>query len=529
MSGRQPECPYCAGATAARQERGKRALGVGKLRPDIVLYGEEHPNAHLISPIVTHDLGLSPDLLLILGTSLKVHGLKVLVREFAKTIHSRGGKVVFVNYTKPPESSWGDIIDYWIQWDCDAWVSNLKERIPLLWLPPGTKLPKKKKESSDKSKKRQGIVEEGLKPKPESSKSCENAPATSQPEVAVKSEKSSSTVSPEATIRTPLPQMMPSSDTAAEPVKTEAVRKKSTKHRGEVTKVTAPKAAPRRPMAVRDDTTNAVYVMLKVMAELRRITGNISMPSSAVSLRVEKPKPRRTRKSAPAVLPQPSEPNTPHVGTTFKLRPSMPLVKQEAQQPGPVRDASDVVGDITMSGTEENSILAAVKLNPRTRKRKTIDGEEVFVPGMPRPTPAAKALPRPTPQKGRTPSAKNRAVASPVSPKILSDIRRASLDSLTLPPLRTNEKPATTPMKLQPLEPFHSPAGPLSVMSPNARTRPDPRMVNPFFMSDPLVYQLTQAPGSTPLQDLGYTSPTSKKQSPREADAAMALQGLNKG
>ncbi|KAF6844255.1 NAD-dependent histone deacetylase HST3 [Colletotrichum musicola] len=169
LSGRQPECPYCAGATAARQERGKRALGVGKLRPDIVLYGEEHPNAHLISPIVTHDLGLSPDLLLILGTSLKVHGLKVLVREFAKTIHGRGGKVVFVNFTKPPESSWGDIIDYWVQWDCDAWVSNLKERIPLLWLPPGTKLPKKKKEGGEKPRKRQSTTNE--KTKQEASKS----------------------------------------------------------------------------------------------------------------------------------------------------------------------------------------------------------------------------------------------------------------------------------------------------------------------------------------------------------------------
>ncbi|KAH6689694.1 DHS-like NAD/FAD-binding domain-containing protein, partial [Plectosphaerella plurivora] len=152
LSGRQPECPHCAGATAARQERGKRALGVGKLRPDIVLYGEEHPNAHLIDPLVKHDLALYPDFMLILGTSLKVHGLKVIVREFARAVHSKGGKVVFVNFTKAPESAWGDIIDYWIRWDCDAWVANLQQRIPLLWLPPGTKLPKRKRESSSLEK-----------------------------------------------------------------------------------------------------------------------------------------------------------------------------------------------------------------------------------------------------------------------------------------------------------------------------------------------------------------------------------------
>ncbi|WDK21000.1 Hst3 protein [Colletotrichum graminicola] len=527
MSGRQPECPYCAGATAARQERGKRALGVGKLRPDIVLYGEEHPSAHLISPIITHDLGLSPDLLLILGTSLRVHGLKVLVREFAKTIHSRGGKVVFVNYTKPPESSWGEIIDYWVQWDCDAWVSNLKERIPLLWLPPGTKLPKKKKESSDKPKKRQGIAEEGPKPRSESSKSGENALKTSQPEMAIKSEKSSAV----ATIRTPLPKAMPDPDKTDEPVKIESVHRQPEKQEGEAPKIAAPKAAPRRPMAVRDDTTNAAYVMLKVMAELRRITGSASRsPSSPVNRRVEKVKPRRARKSAPAALPQPSDPSTPHDATNLRLGPSMALVKQEFQQLQPFRDADGVARDVTMLGTEENSILAAVKLNPRTRKRKTIDGEEVFVPGLPRPIHAAKALPRPNPQKVKKPAIKNRAVVvSPVSPKILSDIKRASMDSLTLAPLRTKEQAAATPVKLQPLEPIHSPAGPLSVMSPNSRARADPTVTNPFYLTDSLLYQLSQPPGWTQSQNLRFELPTRRNQTKKETDAATALQGLKRG
>ncbi|KAI0551225.1 DHS-like NAD/FAD-binding domain-containing protein [Xylaria curta] len=140
LSGEQPECPHCAGATAARQEKGKRALGVGKLRPDIVLYGEEHPQSDLISPIVQHDLAAGPDLLLVLGTSLRVHGLKVMVKEFAKAVHKKGGKVVFINFTKPSESAWGDVLDYWIEWDCDAWVEDLKTRKPLLWLSPDERL-----------------------------------------------------------------------------------------------------------------------------------------------------------------------------------------------------------------------------------------------------------------------------------------------------------------------------------------------------------------------------------------------------
>lgn len=156
LNGQQPECPFCVCATIAREEKGKRALGVGKLRPDIVLYGEEHPNSHLISPIITHDLALCPDILLILGTSLRVHGLKFMVREFAKAVHSKGGKVVFVNFTKPPESSWGDVIDYWIEWDCDAWVADLQDKVPRLWQAPEPPKPKRKREegASDDSNKR---------------------------------------------------------------------------------------------------------------------------------------------------------------------------------------------------------------------------------------------------------------------------------------------------------------------------------------------------------------------------------------
>jgi hypothetical protein len=120
-------------------------LSVGRLRPDIVLYGEEHPQAHLVGPLITHDLALGPDVLLILGTSMRVHGLKVMVREFAKAVHGRGGKVVFVNRTKPPESVWAEVIDWWVEWDCDAWVEDLKARREEIWTgkvpeSPGSKL-----------------------------------------------------------------------------------------------------------------------------------------------------------------------------------------------------------------------------------------------------------------------------------------------------------------------------------------------------------------------------------------------------
>ncbi|OBT68711.1 hypothetical protein VE03_01634 [Pseudogymnoascus sp. 23342-1-I1] len=140
LAGEGPECPWCSENSAKREGKGRRSLAVGRLRPDIVLYGEEHPSAHLVGPLITHDLSLNPEMLLILGTSMRVHGLKVMVREFAKAVHGRGGSVVFVNQTKPPDSIWGDVIDYWVEWDCDAWVADLKQRRGDLWLPQGTKL-----------------------------------------------------------------------------------------------------------------------------------------------------------------------------------------------------------------------------------------------------------------------------------------------------------------------------------------------------------------------------------------------------
>ncbi|TVY44951.1 NAD-dependent histone deacetylase [Lachnellula occidentalis] len=100
--------------------------------------------AHNAKITVTNELGEEEEVLL-----LKVHGLKVMIKEFAKAIHTRGGKVVFINRTKPPESIWGDVIDYWVEWDCDAWVLDLKEKREDIWLPQGTRIEERKESSDD--------------------------------------------------------------------------------------------------------------------------------------------------------------------------------------------------------------------------------------------------------------------------------------------------------------------------------------------------------------------------------------------
>ena len=125
----------------ARIARSARAIRVGSLRPAIVLYDETHPLGDDIGCIHSADLARKPDLLIIMGTSLKVHGLRKLVKDFAKTVHSSSSSrkpcnVIFINKT-PPSSEWSDIIDYHICGETDVWttkvINDWKKMKPADW------------------------------------------------------------------------------------------------------------------------------------------------------------------------------------------------------------------------------------------------------------------------------------------------------------------------------------------------------------------------------------------------------------
>jgi NAD-dependent histone deacetylase SIR2 len=108
------------------------------------LYDEPHPLGDDIAAIQTSDLSKRPDLLIIMGTSLKVHGLKKLVREFAKAVHhgstssssTAPPKVVFVNKTAPA-AEWAGVIDLHVQGTSDDWVERViadwKHSRPVDW------------------------------------------------------------------------------------------------------------------------------------------------------------------------------------------------------------------------------------------------------------------------------------------------------------------------------------------------------------------------------------------------------------
>ncbi|KAI5861522.1 DHS-like NAD/FAD-binding domain-containing protein [Durotheca rogersii] len=459
MLGEQPECPHCAGATAARQEKGKRALGVGKLRPDIVLYGEEHPQSDLISPIVQHDLSAGPDLLLILGTSLKVHGLKVMVKEFSKAVHKKGGKVVFINLTKPSESVWGEIIDYWIEWDCDAWVDDLRDRKPQLWLSSSEVIELERQ-------KREALAE---KKKESMSKRRESAIEKKRDSLEEKRQR-----------------------------KTEADKSRP---------------PPKHPAAMRNDYQCGAYVVWEIFQTLakigdrpfdnlgytppRRSPPGDPPPSEALKRDPPVKKKKRARKSAPAALAvlaefemRPTSVVTTKPVAKYNSRSQYAKAAQElartGKSPTPVRLA-ELNGLATPNGKSQmspynppSSITAAVKVNPRQRKRKTIDGIPVGSvaslvgrPKLPLPVPLnvpREALPR---------SEFAFATPSPLPPQ-----------GPILAPLHPGWE-RSPPAKITPLEPSLdiSPPSPLADLPPVPRSQVFAlrQSTHPMIFSDPLV------------------------------------------
>ena len=181
LAGVAPTCMACAAASKCRQEAGKRATRVGLLRPNVVLYGEEHPDGDMVGALTESDLGANPDMMLILGTSLKVHGLKRMIKEFAAAVHARGGIVVFVNNTAPSKSMWSEVIDYYVSMDCDSWVADVRVKRPGIW-ERQTKLPVRRvaKITEDEKENAQAQKRKILEPKTPSKNKAKKALALSK-------------------------------------------------------------------------------------------------------------------------------------------------------------------------------------------------------------------------------------------------------------------------------------------------------------------------------------------------------------
>ncbi|KAI9775661.1 MAG: hypothetical protein M1839_000986 [Geoglossum umbratile] len=120
-----PEPPSCGECEALDSVRttiaGKRSHGIGKLRPRIVLYNEYNPDAEAIGAVTKADLRSRPDAVIVVGTSLKVPGVRRIVREMCGVVRAkRDGVAIWINSDPEPlgkefENCW----DLVIRGDCE--------------------------------------------------------------------------------------------------------------------------------------------------------------------------------------------------------------------------------------------------------------------------------------------------------------------------------------------------------------------------------------------------------------------------
>lgn len=118
-----PPCPRCEEINDIRTtHEGKRSHGIGRLRPRMVLYNEHNPDDEAIGTVTRQDLQKRPDAVVVVGTTLKVPGVRRIVREMCGVVRDRrGGVAIWINQDLPPVAKdLEDCFDIVVQGPCDA-------------------------------------------------------------------------------------------------------------------------------------------------------------------------------------------------------------------------------------------------------------------------------------------------------------------------------------------------------------------------------------------------------------------------
>ncbi|KAK3901482.1 NAD-dependent protein deacetylase hst4 [Staphylotrichum tortipilum] len=120
-----PEPPLCEKCKEQDEVRtafaGKRSHGIGRLRPRIVLYNEYNPDEEAIGNVSKADLRRVPDAVVVVGTSLKIPGVRRLVKEMCQLTRSRrDGITAWINLDPEPQGvEFKDCWDLVVRGKCD--------------------------------------------------------------------------------------------------------------------------------------------------------------------------------------------------------------------------------------------------------------------------------------------------------------------------------------------------------------------------------------------------------------------------
>ena len=121
-SGEIISCPECASKVEERRRRGGRTnIHVGHLRPNIVLYHDiDDPLSEAKARIIDEDADSTPDVLLVVGTSLAIDGPRYeLKNKLIPAVRRKGGKVIYVNNKPPLRAFFKPVVDHIFEMDYD--------------------------------------------------------------------------------------------------------------------------------------------------------------------------------------------------------------------------------------------------------------------------------------------------------------------------------------------------------------------------------------------------------------------------
>jgi NAD-dependent histone deacetylase SIR2 len=128
IGGEAPNCVECIELESVREVVGKRCQGIGRIRPRIVLYNEDNPDGMAIGSVSLADISARPDGLVVVGTTLKIPGVRRLVREMSQAVHSANGAVVWLNVDSPPSlREFDGCFDMIVKGDCQVIPQLLKD------------------------------------------------------------------------------------------------------------------------------------------------------------------------------------------------------------------------------------------------------------------------------------------------------------------------------------------------------------------------------------------------------------------
>ncbi|KAH8743252.1 hypothetical protein F5883DRAFT_512549 [Diaporthe sp. PMI_573] len=121
-----PLCKACAENDRIRTEQnGKRSHGIGRLTPRVVLYHGPSPDAEAIGKVSQADLRSVPNVVIVVGTSLTIPGVKKLVRELCQATRSKKhGLTAWLNVDPPPQET-NNLWNFVIRGKCDDFAVKL--------------------------------------------------------------------------------------------------------------------------------------------------------------------------------------------------------------------------------------------------------------------------------------------------------------------------------------------------------------------------------------------------------------------